>query len=218
MTPGNDGKLPPLKGVPALNSKLKLNSIQLISPPSDSGHAMIGNPLTNFPKNPSYMSIGPKHLTQVSPRSFENLPVSTVVPSTAPISNPQIYGPIYETHPSYPICPVVPPSQQHPQSISKLHPVVPLQTSVSPSDHASSIWAASLQRAKVTSIEKQLRFQEKNRLAAMKSRQRKKKEWERLQQSEKALLDENRSLKERIAVLESEVRMLRDNNMASKKQ
>mgnify|MGYP001048067305 CR=1 FL=1 len=220
MTPGNDGKLPPLKGVPALNSKLKLNSIQLISPPSDSGHVVIGNPLTNFPKNPSYMSIGPpKHLTQVSPRSFENLPVSTV-PSTTQISNPEIYGPIYETHSSYPICPVVPPPQQHPQSISKLHPLVSLQASANPSppDHASSIWAASLQQAKVTTIEKQLRFQEKNRLAAMKSRQRKKKEWERLQQSEKALLDENRSLKERIAVLESEVRMLRENNMTSKKQ
>lgn len=86
----------------------------------------------------------------------------------------------------------------------QLHSVMPLEPT------GNQLWAKSIQQAKASTLEKQMRFQEKNRIAAMKSRQRKKQEWERLQISEKSLLEENRSLKERIAVLEGEIRVLRE--------
>jgi len=89
-----------------------------------------------------------------------------------------------------------------------LQPVIPL-------DPASVAWVSSMQQAKNSTVEKQIRFQEKNRIAAMKSRQRKKQEWERLQASEKALAEENRCMKERIAVLEGEIRVLRENQHRS---
>lgn len=70
-------------------------------------------------------------------------------------------------------------------------------------------WLANVRKAKADSIEKQLKCQEKNRLAAMKSRQRKKKEWERLILSEKELLEENQRLLQRIQSLEAEITLLK---------
>lgn len=59
-------------------------------------------------------------------------------------------------------------------------------------------------------IERRLRSQERNRLAAMKSRQRKKKEWERLIKAESALLTENASLKEELGRLREELLRMRE--------
>lgn len=58
------------------------------------------------------------------------------------------------------------------------------------------------------SLERRLRSQERNRIAAMKSRQRKKKEWERLMDSEAALARENTRLKEEVMRLRNEIQQL----------
>lgn len=60
------------------------------------------------------------------------------------------------------------------------------------------------------STERRLRSQERNRLAAMKSRQRKKKEWERLLDLEKLLSIENDELKKEVTSLRDEVIALQD--------
>jgi hypothetical protein len=57
---------------------------------------------------------------------------------------------------------------------------------------------------------RRLRSQEKNRIAAMRSRQRKKKEWERLVKSELSLRQENVRLKEEMDNLQDELQKLRD--------
>lgn len=54
-------------------------------------------------------------------------------------------------------------------------------------------------------LERRSRSQERNRLAAMKSRQRKKREWERLVQSETLLREENVQLKQEIARLREQL-------------
>lgn len=54
-------------------------------------------------------------------------------------------------------------------------------------------------------LERRSRSQERNRLAAMKSRQRKKKEWERLVQSEALLREENTQLKQEVARLREQL-------------
>lgn len=55
------------------------------------------------------------------------------------------------------------------------------------------------------SLERRSRSQERNRLAAMKSRQRKKKEWERLINSESLLREENTQLKQEVARLREQL-------------
>jgi hypothetical protein len=218
-----NSKLPPLKGVPALNSKLKLNSIQLISPPSDSSSISGINTTTEFGqkrrRSAEQIFTGGPHLTPESLPDIKMVPTgrSRVAVGVAPIyqrpvamSNQAPLMPILET-------PYQIPGPFEPSMVLPLGPKmgVPMVHSMStavlePSNHP--VWAASIQQAKASTLEKQLRFQEKNRIAAMKSRQRKKLEWERLQESERALLEENRSLKERIAVLEGEIRVLRENS------
>ena len=71
-------------------------------------------------------------------------------------------------------------------------------------------WLSNVQKVKASSLEKQLKSQEKNRLAAMKSRQRKKQEWERLVDAEKELLNENQKLRQRIVNLEAELEALKE--------
>lgn len=222
MTPGGseipNTKLPPLKGVPALNSKLKLNSIQLISPPSDSSIGGI-NTSTEFGHSrrrsaEQAFTAGP-HLTP------ESLPDLKVIPNNRP-GIPVGVGPIFHHMSNQgPLMPIMEGpfhGQYEPGMVVPLGPKmggVPMPHSMSsmePSNHP--VWAASIQQAKASTLEKQMRFQEKNRIAAMKSRQRKKQEWERLQDSERSLTEENRSLKERIAVLEGEIRVLRENSQS----
>lgn len=60
------------------------------------------------------------------------------------------------------------------------------------------------------SMERRMRSQERNRLAAMKSRQRKKKEWERLLESEKSLASENTELKKEISTLLARIASLEE--------
>ena len=59
-------------------------------------------------------------------------------------------------------------------------------------------------------LDKRQRSQERNRLAAMKSRQRKKKEWERLLQVEASLMDENAKLKQELNRLQEELRSYKE--------
>lgn len=176
-------KLPSLKGLPALNSKLKLNSIQLISPPSDPGSQSGQDYKLSYHQPPA----APQQSVQMGP--FPGAPLTST----------------FMTHqPGMMTFPMVPVMSGAPMMAKAGVETANRVTGADPN------WAASIQQAKASSLEKQMRFQEKNRIAAMKSRQRKKKEWERLQESEKTLLEENRSLKERIAILEGEIRVLRE--------
>lgn len=201
-----NSKLPPLKGVPALNSKLKLNSIQLISPPSDTSATFGRSPdydgLQGFPRKPS---LGTQvHVVGRAP--FESHTTNFSQPPSGPT---QMIRSTFDQAPyAVPGNPII--TQIIPEGPSGVPIMSRPAAGTMPLEPSGNIWAASLQQAKASSIEKQMRFQEKNRLAAMKSRQRKKQEWERLQDSEKELMDENRSLKERIAVLEGELRALRE--------
>lgn len=63
-------------------------------------------------------------------------------------------------------------------------------------------------RSRTDPNERRIRSQERNRIAAMKSRQRKKREWERLIDSEATLLQENIKLKEEVLRLREELRRL----------
>ncbi len=187
---GSTSKLPPLKGVPALNSKLKLNSIQLISPPSDCGSSL-SLPLSIAPE---YIKGQQRVVNQPSEDyMLDRAPQSKLlnIPSTFFDGKytSELHGPVAFVH----------------RPLTSVH----VQQSMN-HDTGAPVWANSLQQAKSCSLEKQLKFQEKNRIAAMKSRQRKKKEWERLQSTERILLEENRMLKERIAILESEIRVFRE--------
>lgn len=67
-------------------------------------------------------------------------------------------------------------------------------------------WSNTAQKARLESVQRRARSQEKNRIAAMKSRQRKKKEWDRLIDAEKALRAENELLKQRNEYLENQLR------------
>lgn len=63
-------------------------------------------------------------------------------------------------------------------------------------------WEDNVKKAKLDTVHRRARLQEKNRQAAIRSRQRKKAEWDRLVNAEVALLEENLHLKSRIAELE----------------
>lgn len=65
---------------------------------------------------------------------------------------------------------------------------------------------------------KRSRSQERNRLAAMKSRLRKKKEWERLVTLETLLAQENGLLKEENSKLKEEISKLKEENLKLKKE
>jgi len=225
---GAGSKLPPLKGVPALNSKLKLNSIQLISPPSDSstnnieGLNMVPEYNLGMRKHRQsddlYPGKGP-HLTPDSISEGMNVMSGGALSLSAPLAAAnvqQMYRPPMSQHPN--MVPVfMEPSRMAMAMAPHSGPVasgggVGLHPVVSSDALSNQAWAVSIQQAKASTMEKQMRFQEKNRLAAMKSRQRKKQEWERLQSNEKALVEQNRSMKERIAVLEGEIRVLRESH------
>lgn len=221
---GAETKLPPIKGVPALNSKIKLNSIQLISPPSDPSPVSM-NPVPDFNmmQQTNHRMSGESYPSGMNLRKPEGMMDMSQMMRPSHMTN-QMYrsgsgGPqmhqVYEGNSSYHGAPAMQdpnPSMMMPMGIPKmgshsqgsLHTVMPSMV-----DTPNPMWAASIQQAKASTLEKQLRFQEKNRIAAMKSRQRKKQEWERLQNNEKILSEENRRLKDRIAELEKEVRSLR---------
>lgn len=63
----------------------------------------------------------------------------------------------------------------------------------------------NVQMAQLESCQKKLKYQEKNRMAAMKFRSRKKQEWNMMIASEAALKRENEFLKNRIKILEEEL-------------
>lgn len=223
MADGSE-KLPSLKGLPGLNSKLKLNSIQLISPPSDSSTMGSVNTAPEFNINQSkrrrsadqHPALGPgvRLLPESLSESAEIHPKSIAMVSSSVLAGQGLYRPPQTMMAPQPMMPMYMDSNLGSSAASKvqssgslnggMHSVMPLEPA------GNQLWANSIQQAKASTMEKQMRFQEKNRIAAMKSRQRKKQEWERLQVSEKSLLEENRSLKERIAVLEGEIRVLRE--------
>lgn len=67
---------------------------------------------------------------------------------------------------------------------------------------SESYWLATLQHVQLETIQKRKRVQENNRVAAIKSRNRKKQEWNRLLASEKNLQEENEELKNKIIKLQ----------------
>lgn len=213
----SDGSVaPPQAHRPSLSANLKPTSIQLISPPSDgacvlnkeeylnsqsmamSSTAMIQDQPNNSIKyspmiQPSSLSYGFVHPPRPMPIMIER-PMFYASPSFPP---PQ---PIHH-HQQRPVFNQPPPQQ--PQ-IPILNPINMMKD---PAEEQS--WLSNVQKVKANSLEKQLKSQEKNRLAAMKSRQRKKQEWERLVDAEKELLNENQRLRQRIVSLEAELDTLK---------
>ena len=95
------------------------------------------------------------------------------------------------------------------QQVSSIHPAT--STDGDSAEFVSSFFHSVPNGGSVSDpVERRLRSQERNRLAAMKSRQRKRNEWERLLKSEAALLCENATLKKELICLRDEVLRMKE--------
>lgn len=92
-------------------------------------------------------------------------------------------------------------------SVNSTHSEVLSSTGIDAVD-GGYYYSVSQQDEGMETLERRLRSQERNRIAAMRSRQRKKKEWERLIESEHLLRQENASLRNEIDGLQEEIRKL----------
>jgi hypothetical protein len=214
---------------PSISANLKPTSIQLISPPSDGAYVLNKEDYLN-----SHARVLPSFSGEMNNHDQPNSmkyppPISTTSlsygyvnqnrPIPIRVERPMVYVPS-----GFPPQAIQNQQAMHNQRIMYTQPPPPQQQhmpmmgpfEIMKDTAEGQSWLSNVQKVKANSLEKQLKSQEKNRLAAMKSRQRKKLEWERLVDAEKELLNENQKLRQRIVSLETELETLKEIMLKSK--
>lgn len=201
---------------PSISANLKPTSIQLISPPSDSAYVLNKEDYLN-----SNARVLPSMPTEMNQDQINAMKYPVPIPSSSlsyGFVNPPRPMPIRIERPMVYVPPGYPPQAIHNQRAVYTQPPPPQPQhmpmmgpfEIMKDSPEGQSWLSNVQKVKANSLEKQLKSQEKNRLAAMKSRQRKKQEWERLVDAEKELRNENQRLRQRIVSLETELETLKE--------
>lgn len=182
-------------------------TLQLPVPPGLTYNVLPRNPALSRPWHPTLTSVPSERSTYIS-GCGGGLPVSNLLAS--PVT-PKVSGnAISVTIGQYPNPELFFPTPYHSD-----------EGTLAPDHHMrgpGKFFLSMPQGIERDSVERRMRSQERNRLAAMKSRQRKKKEWERLLESEKSLALENVELKKEVSTLLEKIALLEEKLRAKEMQ